>query len=471
MHEHLNDDEAERFLSGEADGDPLSATLESMRHHFDSVTPPTPSDALSEFLSVDLVAEFTDSTPPTSPTIKDRTKMSLSAFVGTAAGKILIGTTVAAASVGGAQATGVVDLPLLPDVDDQSVVEVDVADIGDDTVIEVATPVTDELPPAPAASSSDSLADDSDSDDSVSDSDESDDTNLVIAARTFDVLDVGTVTIQSDAVNGLTVVDTTTTDGWTVEIDNDSDSSDDDDDDDESDNDESHEVEVTFRNGDDRVDFKAEVEDGALRIRIRDRRTDTVEELWFDENGNPIADPGSDDTNLVIAARTFDVLAVGTVTIQSDAVNGLTVVNTTTIDGWTVEIDNDSDSSDDDESHEVEVTFRNGDDRVDFKAEVEDGALRIRIRDRRTDTVGELWFDENGNPIADPDSDDESDDDESDDNGSDDDSDDSDSDDDSDHDSDDDSSDDDSDDDSSDDDSSDDDSDDDDSGDDDSDDD
>jgi len=228
MHEHLNDDEAERLLSEEAGSDPLAATLGSMRHHFESVTPPTPSGALSEFVSTDLIAEFTDPATLPTPTLKDRKKMSISTFVGTAAGKILIGTSVAAASVGGAQATGVLDVPLLPDVSDESVVEVESPDIGEDTVIEIAAP------PAPAAavtpsagdagsadaatngsdsassSSSDSSnSDSSNSDSSISDSSSSDDShdedrNLVFAARVIDVADVGTVTIESDAVDGLT---------------------------------------------------------------------------------------------------------------------------------------------------------------------------------------------------------------------------------------------------------------------------
>ncbi len=305
MHEHLNDDDAERLLSGEATGDPLAATLESLRHHYRSVAPAVPGDALSEFVSVDLVAEFTEATDASladapevadvielpSPNKKDR-KMSLSTLIGTAAGKVLIGATVAAASVGGVHAAGVIDVPILPDVEAD---EVDIVagepDVGDDALIEFGDDDdSDDDDSDDSDSDSDSDSDDgpdNDSDDDESDDDSDDDdsasgpaTLLVIEPTSFDVLDGGSVTIQGDSVNGLVVVDATPADGWTAEIDA---------------SEEEGEAGVNFRRGDERVDFRAEIEDGHLRVRFRDRRTDSLEEVWFDEDGNVTTKPHSDD--------------------------------------------------------------------------------------------------------------------------------------------------------------------------------
>jgi hypothetical protein len=56
----------------------------------------------------------------------------IAGFLGTLTGKVVLGATVATASVGGAQATGVIDIPTLPSPnDDSSVVEIDDAPVGD----------------------------------------------------------------------------------------------------------------------------------------------------------------------------------------------------------------------------------------------------------------------------------------------------------------------------------------------------
>jgi hypothetical protein len=56
----------------------------------------------------------------------------IASFLGTLTGKIVLGTTVATASVGGAQAAGVIEIPTLPSPDDDpGVVEIDDAPVGD----------------------------------------------------------------------------------------------------------------------------------------------------------------------------------------------------------------------------------------------------------------------------------------------------------------------------------------------------
>ena len=294
MYDHLSDDDAERLLSGPADGDPLAAKLESLRSHYASMPAPAPSEALSEFVSADLMAESTHSADEviylTSPRSKER-KMSISTFVGTAAGKFILGASVAAASVGGAHVTGVVDVPILPEVESEEIAEAEVDDDGTATFDASGDSGSDD----------DSASDDFDDSEDFSDSDDSDDSDdstkttapgsamLTVGPTTFVVLNIGTVEIEGNSTDGLVVSDTSVTEasdvaGWTAEIDNHSD--------------EPGEAGVNFRNGEDRVDFRAQIEDGRLRVRVRDRRTDTIEEIWYDENGDVTSKPshdGSDD--------------------------------------------------------------------------------------------------------------------------------------------------------------------------------
>ena len=210
--------------------------------------------------------------------------MSLSTIAGTVAGKVLIGASVAAASVSGAHAAGVVEVPVLPDVGDpanevaageldvDSTIEVDAADSSDERSSSNSS--TTSTSSTTTSTTTTSTVPDRNSSPSVPGG-----TTFVVAPRTFDVLDAGTVTIQGDSTTGLVVVSADPATGWTTEIEND----------------ELGEAGVNFRNGGDRVDFRAEFEDGQLRIRIRDRRTDTRNEFWFDRDGNAIAEPADHD--------------------------------------------------------------------------------------------------------------------------------------------------------------------------------
>ena len=83
----------------------------------------------------------------------------------------------------------------------------------------------------------------------------------------------------------------------------------------------------------------------------------------------------SDSVNLPDGTtQTFPAGAAGTVTVgRSGAV--LNVVAVGTNPGWIAEIERAS-------GPEVEVEFRNGTARVDLEAEFEDGAVRVRVRER-----------------------------------------------------------------------------------------
>ncbi|MDH3296631.1 MAG: hypothetical protein OER95_20105 [Acidimicrobiia bacterium] len=273
----LDETEVERLISGEDVTDPLAVTLQSMREHFASVRPPAPDTRLSALVSAESIDGYFESrSPATSRSTRNKKMMSLSTFVGTAAGKILIGASVAAASVGGAQASGVVDVPLLPDAaeetsptptEDELAADAEVDVQFDTTTSTIASSTT-----VPTTTTTEHV-----------------DTTIigpvgsnvvVISARSFDVLDAGQVTIEGDSVNGVAVLEAIPADGWTAEIELD----------------ELGEAGVNFRRGEDRVDFRAEIEDGALRVRFRDRRIDSVDELWFDEDGNVITEPSDNDS-------------------------------------------------------------------------------------------------------------------------------------------------------------------------------
>ncbi|MFQ5557108.1 MAG: hypothetical protein ACE5GB_06330, partial [Acidimicrobiales bacterium] len=300
MHDHLTEEQVERLLAGDGD-DIVAVTVQSIRRHFESIPPAAVDRALTAFVGVDLTDDNGDPTVtsdsnahgPASqvaglpnwnqPTRTRKMLSSFTGFAGTVTGKVLLGATRAAASVGGAHTAGVVDVPVLPDVDDSAVAAAPGDGVGD--LIEGSLDSSDS---DSSDDSDDPSSDDSSSHDPVGDAiddagAESTSTTTVpvavvfeMAPRTFQVLDAGSVTIESDGTGGVVVVDAAATDGWAAEIETD----------------EPGEAGVNFRSDDDRVDFRAEVEDGALRVRVRDRRTETIEELYYDSEGN-LVDPAS----------------------------------------------------------------------------------------------------------------------------------------------------------------------------------
>jgi hypothetical protein len=70
---------------------------------------------------------------------------------------------------------------------------------------------------------------------------------------------------------------------------------------------------------------------------------------------------------------TYDAGEGGTVTITSNG-STLTIVSVNPAAGWAPEVEVAS-------GREVEVDFRNGSRRIQFDAELEDGRVRIRVRE------------------------------------------------------------------------------------------
>ncbi|MDG2026612.1 MAG: hypothetical protein P8J50_05850 [Acidimicrobiales bacterium] len=159
-------------------GHPVADALRAARAEMASEAVPAPSAALSEFLDVGPVTQLIplsatvdvdlDLDAVDDSTIRRPALIStITAFVGTFAGKVVVGTTVAAASVGGVHATGVVDVPGLPEIEDPVIIEIEAEDDIDDLVDEVERQLE--------AIEDDESDDDADSDDESEDDDLHDD--------------------------------------------------------------------------------------------------------------------------------------------------------------------------------------------------------------------------------------------------------------------------------------------------------
>ena len=128
----LSSEEVENLINGTSERPELAdvANLFAEVRSFPKMTDtPAPSAALSEFVGVTLTHPpepimLPDADTPVlsaagaevaKPVRRNTMIGHAAAFMATMSGKVVIGTTVAAASIGGAHATGAVDVPFLPD--------------------------------------------------------------------------------------------------------------------------------------------------------------------------------------------------------------------------------------------------------------------------------------------------------------------------------------------------------------------
>jgi hypothetical protein len=94
----------------------LREVFDGVRQRYRDVPPPAPGAAVSAFLDVGLAQRADDlpmaagAEPSTFTTRGRRAVSSITAFIGTAIGKVVLGATVAAASVGAGQAAGVINV-------------------------------------------------------------------------------------------------------------------------------------------------------------------------------------------------------------------------------------------------------------------------------------------------------------------------------------------------------------------------
>ena len=301
-HHEFTDDDAEALLSGATSGDPrLGDALDDIRSAFQAIDPPIVTGALTEFVGADSVgSDPTDTTGPAVVSLNVNHESprrhpmltSVSAFAGTALGKIAIGASVAAASVGGAAATGIIDTPFEENsvvetefVEDESIesddsvdesVDDSAADSLDDDAIEIESGLDDDDADDDSSDDGDDSneddSDDGDDSDDSSDEDDSDDgddstTSTTIpnpggvASVSHTVDGVGTVAFTYD--NGIwTLTNVSPAAGWTV-----SESSVD-----------AEGPDVTFEMGELEVDVDVEIENGQIRVRVRTENDSTDEE-------------------------------------------------------------------------------------------------------------------------------------------------------------------------------------------------
>ncbi len=164
--------------------------------------------------------------------------------------------------------------------------------------------------------------------------------------------DAGTVTIGSDGTS-LMVVAVAPAAGWNFEIETPM----------------GREVEVDFRDGTRKIKFDAELENGEIRVRVREETDDR------DDDGDDTTAPSQDGIQVIAAGP------AGTVTVEI-AGNVLTVVSIDVADGWTYDVRTEGD--------EVKVEFRNADGtEIEVEAELEHGLLEVKVETKTDDSIGD----------------------------------------------------------------------------------
>ena len=200
----------------------------------------------------------------------------------------------------------------------------------------------------------------------------------------YEVGDAGFVTVTSEG-STLSIVVAEAAEGWTAEIEVAS----------------GPEVEADFRNGTRRIQFNAELEDGQVKVRVRERADDNVSTdssmstatttpddssttptTTPDDSSTPSTTiPDDSSTTSTTVPTTGDASASsvtytagdgGTVTVASNG-SSLTIVSVNAAAGWSYEVEVAA-------GLEVEADFRNGTRRIQFNAQLEDGEVRIRVR-------------------------------------------------------------------------------------------
>ena len=169
MNQHdLTDDDIERLLLGTADptGDAsgaLARVVDRIRTEYTSTTLPLVSAELAQFVNLNLVVNTNDlvaaasasSEVPALPTSirihaqqvrasipqrRNKVRVAVGTFAGTLTAKVLLGSALALAAASGAQALGIVDIPLLPNFGRQHHVDNTPPDTVDDPPVSTDHP-------------------------------------------------------------------------------------------------------------------------------------------------------------------------------------------------------------------------------------------------------------------------------------------------------------------------------------------
>jgi hypothetical protein len=224
----------------------------------------------------------------------------------------------------------------------------------------------------------------------------------------YSVEDAGTVTVAFDGT-ALTLVDSAAAAGWTASIDSVL----------------ASKIEVDFVSPIRHLRFNAEIEDGAVQVRVEDRTKDAVasdDSTSGDDSSGPsdtagedrsgsnsgsdsasddsndhsdddssddsVSDDSDDDSddnggsnsdddrnesfsNLLAGVQPIAVPGLGSVTVDVQGPN-VTFVSAAGSDGWTATLD-------ENEPGEVKVLFTKDGAQMEAKIEIEDGSLRLRV--------------------------------------------------------------------------------------------
>ena len=154
------------------------------------------------------------------------------------------------------------------------------------------------------------------------------------------------------------------------------------------------EVEVKFVNGTERIDFQAELEDGLVKTRVRVRAQDGSTDDNSTDNGPTLTAPSTD-------ALAFTAGEAGTVQLRTED-GSLELISAAPNTGWTVadiEIEG---------TREINVEFHNGTTEIEFKAEMEDGMVKTRVRVEMDDDSSGRSHDDDSDDSSDDSNDDSS---------------------------------------------------------------
>jgi len=256
------------FASPSADAGDLGRALAAIRADLDRVEAPAPNAKLSEYVAVGLTPS---ADVPAPRTVSVRAKVA--ALVGTTAGKILLGATVAVAAAGGVQGTGAVDLPIFGSGSErEQVTATALEDYSSSTTVET---------PASAGGSAGSAAPDSTAPLVVVDDAPADTYSVG-----YEVPDVGAVTfvVTKGSPPSVAIGALSSAANWSGgQVD-----------DDDADGDDH--AEVAFSNGSDTVKVSAEFEDGLFRVYESDSRDDQESETYYDDDGEQVSAPPDGDS-------------------------------------------------------------------------------------------------------------------------------------------------------------------------------
>jgi hypothetical protein len=194
---------------------------------------------------------------------------------------------------------------------------------------------------------------------------------------TFAAGEAGTVTVARTA-SGLHVVAADAADGWASAILRP----------------DGREVAVRFQGSGRTVEFEAELDDGLIKVKVRERpaatttttaapASSTTSPASAPTTGAPApAGPAVTPTTGAPDVRVVSAGDAGSITVAIVG-RSLELRSVDPADGWTARVD-------DLEADEVEVRFTRDTRRVDLKVELEDGALRVRLEARTDDPDDDL---------------------------------------------------------------------------------